>query len=40
MERLLPQARYHVIADAGHLVPMERPAETGAVIKRFLPRTW
>jgi pimeloyl-ACP methyl ester carboxylesterase len=39
MERLRPQARYHVIASAGHLVPMERPAETGAVVREFLKTT-
>ncbi len=36
MERLLPEAHFHIIADAGHLVPMERPAETGAVVREFL----
>ena len=36
MERLLPQARYVVIPDAGHLAPMERPAEVGAAIRDFL----
>ena len=36
MERLLPEVCFHIIADAGHLVPMERPAETGAVIREFL----
>lgn len=36
MEAQLPCARFHVIPDAGHLVPMERPAETGAVIREFL----
>lgn len=36
MERLLPQARFVVIPGAGHLVPMEHPAETGAVIRDFL----
>jgi pimeloyl-ACP methyl ester carboxylesterase len=36
MERLLPQARYLVIPDAGHLLPMERPAEVGAAILDFL----
>jgi pimeloyl-ACP methyl ester carboxylesterase len=36
MERLLPDASFHVIPDAGHLVPMERPAETGAIIREFL----
>ncbi len=36
MARLLPQARFCVIAGAGHLVPMERPQETGAAIRQFL----
>lgn len=36
MARLLPEAHFVVIADAGHLVPMERPQETGAAIREFL----
>jgi pimeloyl-ACP methyl ester carboxylesterase len=36
MERLLPQARFVVVPGAGHLVPMDRPAETGARIRDFL----
>jgi pimeloyl-ACP methyl ester carboxylesterase len=36
MQRLLPQTRFCVIPDAGHLVPMERPAETGEIIIEFL----
>jgi pimeloyl-ACP methyl ester carboxylesterase len=36
MARLLPQARFVTIPDAGHLVPMERPIETGTVIADFL----
>jgi len=36
MECQLPQARFAVIADARHLVPMERPAETGALVRGFL----
>jgi pimeloyl-ACP methyl ester carboxylesterase len=36
MERLLPQARFFVVPGAGHLVPMERPTETGAAIYDFL----
>ena len=36
MERLLPQARFVTIPNAGHLAPMERPAETGAAIRDFL----
>lgn len=36
MERLVPQVRFVVVPNAGHLVPMERPAETGAAIRDFL----
>ena len=36
MEHHLPFARFRVMRDAGHLVPMERPAETGATIRGFL----
>jgi pimeloyl-ACP methyl ester carboxylesterase len=36
MARRLPQARFVVMPNAGHLVPMEQPTETGAVIQRFL----
>jgi len=36
MRRLLPQARFVVIPDAGHLAPMERPVETGAALRDFL----
>ena len=35
MERLLPQAHYVIIPRAGHLVPMERPAEAGSAICNF-----
>lgn len=35
MERCLPQAQFVVIRDAGHLVPFERPLETGAAIREF-----
>lgn len=38
LARLLPQAQFRVIQDAGHLVPLERPAETGAMIREFLGR--
>ena len=38
MERLLPEPEYRVVAGAGHLVPMERPKETGAVVGEFLNR--
>jgi pimeloyl-ACP methyl ester carboxylesterase len=33
--RQLPDAKFVVIPDAGHLVPLERPVETGAVIQEF-----
>lgn len=36
MGRLLPQARFTVIPDAGHLAPLEKPAKVGAVIRSFL----
>lgn len=36
MERLVPHARFLVIPGAGHLVPIARPAETGAAIPDFL----
>lgn len=32
---LLPQGRYHLVKDAGHLIPMERPAVTAAMIHEF-----
>jgi pimeloyl-ACP methyl ester carboxylesterase len=38
MEHQLPSARFCVVRDAGHLVPMERPAETGAIVREFLAR--
>jgi pimeloyl-ACP methyl ester carboxylesterase len=38
MERLLPEVEYRVIAEAGHMVPMERPEATGAVVREFLDR--
>jgi pimeloyl-ACP methyl ester carboxylesterase len=34
--RLLPQAQQATLPAAGHLLPMERPAETGAAILQFL----
>jgi pimeloyl-ACP methyl ester carboxylesterase len=34
--RLLPGARCQILADAGHLLPMERPAETAVAINAFL----
>jgi pimeloyl-ACP methyl ester carboxylesterase len=36
MARRLPQARFVTIRDAGHLLPLERPAETGAVLREFV----
>jgi pimeloyl-ACP methyl ester carboxylesterase len=36
MARLLPHARFHVVPGAGHLVPLERPVETGAAVRDFL----
>lgn len=36
MRRLLPHARYHTVPGAGHMVPLERPEETGAVVRAFL----
>ncbi|MBN1955877.1 MAG: alpha/beta hydrolase [Anaerolineae bacterium] len=39
MARLVPQARFVVIQNAGHLVPLERPAATGAAIRNFLAST-
>ncbi len=36
MARWLPQARFLMIPEAGHLVPMERPQEVGAAIRGFL----
>jgi pimeloyl-ACP methyl ester carboxylesterase len=36
--RLQPGAQFATIPRAGHLVPMERPTETGAAILDFLPR--
>ena len=32
----IPLASYHEVQDAGHLIPMERPAETLRVIQSFL----
>jgi pimeloyl-ACP methyl ester carboxylesterase len=36
MARRLPQARYLTIPGAGHLVPMEKPEDTGQAIRAFL----
>ncbi len=35
MRYLVPRARFVVIPGAGHLVPMERPAETGETVRGF-----
>lgn len=34
--RLLPHARFAVVPEAGHMFPLERPAETAALIRAFL----
>jgi pimeloyl-ACP methyl ester carboxylesterase len=39
MARLIPNARLHVLAGAGHYVYLERPAETCAAIDAFLAAT-
>src|SRR4051794_5075347 len=36
LARELPDARLEVIAGAGHLPPLEQPAETAALVRRFL----
>jgi pimeloyl-ACP methyl ester carboxylesterase len=36
MARNLPQAQFITISNAGHLLPMERPRETGSAIRAFL----
>jgi pimeloyl-ACP methyl ester carboxylesterase len=36
LARQLPGARYATIPEAGHLLPMERPAETGRAIQEFV----
>jgi pimeloyl-ACP methyl ester carboxylesterase len=36
MVRQLPRVHFRVIPGAGHLVPMERPAETGLAVRTFL----
>ena len=35
---MLPQGRYGSVAGAGHLIPMEKPAEIAAVIKDFIAK--
>lgn len=39
MAHLLPGARFVQISNAGHLVPMERPVETGTAVLDFLERS-
>jgi pimeloyl-ACP methyl ester carboxylesterase len=36
LARRLPQSRSITIPDAGHLVPMERPADTARLIREYL----
>jgi pimeloyl-ACP methyl ester carboxylesterase len=36
MERLLPHARFVVVPDSGHMLPLERPADTAAEVHAFL----
>lgn len=36
MHRLMPQSRLVVVQDAGHLPPLERPAETHLALKEWL----
>ena len=36
MARRLPQARSVTVRHAGHLLPLERPVETGAVVREFV----
>jgi 3-oxoadipate enol-lactonase len=36
LARELPNAELVVIGGAGHLPPLERPAETAALVRRFL----
>ena len=34
----LPRASHTVVADAGHLIPMEQPSKTAAIIRKFFRR--
>jgi pimeloyl-ACP methyl ester carboxylesterase len=36
MHRLMPQSRLVIIPGAGHLTPLERPAETLTALKEWL----
>jgi pimeloyl-ACP methyl ester carboxylesterase len=35
---ILPQGRYGSVADAGHLIPMQKPAEIASMIKDFIAK--
>ncbi len=39
VKQRLPHAAIHSVAGAGHLVPLEKPGEVGAVTRDFLART-
>lgn len=39
VKQRLPQAVIHTVAGTGHLLPMEKPEEVGAVIHEFLEKT-
>jgi lipase len=32
---LMPKGKYRMIKEAGHLIPMEKPGETAAILKEF-----
>lgn len=36
VQKILPQAVIHTVADSGHLVPLEKPEAVGALINEFL----
>ena len=38
MARHLPHARFEVIEDCGHMAPMERPVELGAILGDWIRR--
>jgi len=33
---LLPEGQYGLVADAGHLIPMEKPGEIASIVKNFI----
>lgn len=33
---MLPQGQYGSVADAGHLIPMQKPVETASIIRKFI----